>query len=242
MDYSIQLFSVRDTTKTDMEGTLRRLSEMGYKAVEFAGFFGNSPEQIKEWLDKYGLTASGTHTGVGDIRDRYEETVRAHKVIGCKNIIIPAADTSTEGKLNEFIDFLNVYQPKFAAEGLTLAYHNHDGEFYTTSYGKVIHEELQARTAIDFEIDTYWVYRAGVDPIALMEKLKDRVHIIHIKDGLADGKGKPLGMGSAPVEKVYAKAKELGMFMTVESETLTPDGLTEAEICIEHLKKLEAKA
>ena len=63
--------------------------------------------------------------------------------------------------------------------------------------------------------------------------------MIHIKDGYNDGKGMPLGMGTAPVDKVYRKAVELGVPMVVESETLTPSGMEEARICIEYLKTQE---
>ncbi|MGN1250402.1 MAG: hypothetical protein ACI4XW_10040, partial [Candidatus Spyradocola sp.] len=69
--------------------------------------------------------------------------------------------------------------------------------------------------------------------------LKDRVNVIHIKDGLDNREGKPLGMGTAPVADVYRKAVEMNIPMVVESETLTPDGLTEAKICIEFLKAQE---
>lgn len=239
--YGIQLFSVRDTTPHDMEGTLRALAEMGYTSVEFAGFFGHSAETVKGWLDKYGLVACGTHTGWGEIRDRYEETVAYHKAIGCGEIIVPGADLSTKEKLDEFIDFLNVYGKKLKDDGLHLSYHNHDGEFYVSGYGAVIHEEMQKRTTSDvgFEIDTYWVYRAGKDPVALMKTLADRVPVIHIKDGLADGQGKPLGMGTAPVKEIFATAKALGIPMVVESETLNPNGLAEAKLCIDYLKTLE---
>ena len=67
----------------------------------------------------------------------------------------------------------------------------------------------------------------------------DRVKCIHIKDGSADGKGKPLGMGEAPVQDVYNYAIEADIPLVVESETLTPDGITEAKICIEYLASLE---
>ncbi len=243
MEYGIQLYSVRDNTPRDMEGTLRALAEMGYKTVEFAGFFGHSEEVIKGWLDQYGLTASGTHTGWEALRDDFAGTVAYHKAIGCDTIIIPGADLSTEEKLDAFIEFLNETADKLAAEGITLAYHNHSGEFLPTAYGKITHEEMQKRAKIAFEIDTYWAFHAGVDPIALMEKLaaEGRLPVIHIKDGMAGGEGKPLGLGEAPVPAVYQTACRLGIPMVVESETLTPDGLTEAKICIKHLKALEAK-
>ena len=90
MDYGLQLFSVRDVTKDDMEGALREVAAMGYAAVEFAGFMDNPAEKVKGWLEQYGLRASGTHTGLAALADDVlEETIAYHKAIGCENIIIP---------------------------------------------------------------------------------------------------------------------------------------------------------
>ena len=124
-------------------------------------------------------------------------------------------------------------------EGIKLCYHNHSHEFEPNEDGQIIYDELVARTNLGLEIDTYWAFAAKQDPIALMEKLRDRLHFIHIKDGLADKTGKPLGQGEAPVKAVYQKAKEMGIPMIVESETLQPDGLTEAKICYDFLKAQE---
>lgn len=239
MEYGIQLYSVRDITETNMEGALKALSEMGYKSVEFAGFFGISPERIGDLLAKYGLSVSGTHTSLDEIVAHYEETVAYHKAIGNKRIIVPGHDLSTREKLDEFIDLMNTYAARLAAEGITLGYHNHDHEFFPNEDGQIIYDEILSRTDIALEVDTYWVYAAKKDPVILMERLKDRLPVIHIKDGLENGEGKPLGMGTAPVAAVYRKAVELGIPMVVESETLDPDGLTEARICIDYLKSLE---
>ena len=239
MEYGIQMYSVRDITETNMEGALKALAEMGYSYVEFAGFFGIPAQTIKEMLDKYGLRVSGTHTVWQEVAEHFEETLAYHKAIGNKNIIIPGADLSTKAKLDAFIDMLNEFQPKLAAEGITLGYHNHDHEFKPNEDGQIIYDEIVARTKIALEIDTYWVYAAGKDPVALMEQLKDRLPVIHIKDGLSNRDGRPLGLGTAPVKAVYNKAVEMGVPMVVESETLQPDGLTEAKICIDYLKSLE---
>ena len=226
MEYGIQMYSVRDITEKDMDGALKALAEMGYKNVEFAGFFGIPAQEIADMLAKYGLTVSGTHTGLNEIVDHYEETLAYHKAIGNKRIIVPGHDLSTKAKLDDFIDKMNEYAAKLAAEGITLGYHNHDHEFKPNDDGQIIYDEIVARTDIALEIDTYWVYAAGKDPVALMEQLANR-------------EGKPLGMGTAPVADVYKKAVALNVPMVVESETLTPDGLTEAKICIEFLKAQE---
>ena len=103
MEYGIQMYSVRDFTKDDLEGALRQVSEMGYKFVEFAGFFGHSAEAVRDMLDKYGLRVSGTHTGWQEVAEHFEETVAYHKIIGNKNIIVPGADLKDQAKLDAFI-------------------------------------------------------------------------------------------------------------------------------------------
>lgn len=239
MDYGIQMYSVRDITEQDLSGALKKVAQIGYKMVEFAGFFGHSAEEVKAMLDENGLAVSGTHSSLDDLVNDFEGTVKYHKAIGNTNYIIPGAPVQTKEELDDTIEKLNKYQPMLAAEGITLAYHNHDGEFKPNKDGLIAHEEMEKRTSIQFEIDTYWVYAAGKDPVEVLERLKNRVNMIHLKDGLQDRTGYPLGEGTAPVAAVREKAIELGMKMIVESETLQPDGISEAIRCMEYLKSLE---
>ena len=239
MDYGLQLYSVRDVTGTDLEGTLKKVAEIGYRYVEFAGFFGHSAEEVKAMLDRYGLIVSGTHSGLGDLDADFAGTVKYHKTIGNTNYIVPGAPTWTAAELDETIEKINKYQPMLAAEGIRMAYHNHDGEFKPNADGQIPHEEMERRTNIDFQIDTFWAFVAGKDPVEVITRLKDRVHVIHLKDGLRNGHGYALGEGEAPVAAVRAKAIELGMHMVVESETLQPDGISEVTRCINYLKSLE---
>ena len=239
MDYGLQLYSVRDVTGTDLEGTLKKVAEIGYRYVEFAGFFGHSAEQVKAMLDNYGLIVSGTYSGFDDLDKDFAGTVKYHHAIGNTNYIVPGAPWGTTAELNETIEKMNKYKPMLAAEGIRLAYHNHDGEFKPNLDGQIAHEEMERRTDIDFQIDTFWAFVAGRDPIEVITRLKDRVHVIHLKDGLRNGQGFALGEGEAPVAAVREKAIELGMHMVVESETLQPDGISEATRCINYLKSLE---
>ena len=237
-DYGIQLYSVRDAMAEDMRGTLQKIADMGYKFVEFAGFFGHSAEEVKAMLDETGLKISGTHSSFADLRpSRIFETVAYHKAIGNPDYIIPGADLSTLEKIEDFCNVMNFAQPILAAEGIRLGYHNHSHEFLTQPWGSTIHAIIEKETKVHFEIDTFWAFNAGCDPIAVMERLKDRIHVIHLKDGFTGGKGIPLGQGEAPVKAVIDYAAKNGIAMVVESETLTPSGLAEAEACIEFLKQ-----
>lgn len=239
-NYGLQLFSVRDTTEKDLAGTIQKVAEMGYKYVEFAGFFGHSAADVKAMMDNCGIICSGTHSGWFELKpENILETVKYHKAIGNPNYIIPAADLSSIEKIDEFARVMNFAQPILAAEGIRLGYHNHDYEFKVMPWGSTAHSELEKRTNIDFEIDTFWAFHAGIDPVATLDRLKDRIRVIHLKDGLENGEGKALGEGVAPVKAVIEKAKAMGITMVVESETLTPDGLSEVKRCIDFLKSIE---
>ena len=239
MDYGIQLYSIRDLTEKDLDTGLRLMSEQGYRMVEFAGFFGHSAADVKAMLDKYNLVVSGTHTHWQEVAEHFEETVAYHKAIGNKNIIVPGCDLSSQEKLDTFVAMANEFQPRLAAEGIRFGYHNHAHEFRPNADGSMIYDQIVERTHLDLEIDTYWAYVGKKDPVKMMEELKDRLTFIHIKDGDPEGNGTPLGMGTAPVADVYAKALAMGIPMVVESETCNPDGPTEAKICIEYLRSLE---
>lgn len=241
MEYGIQMYSLRDITDKDLDGALRAVAEMGYKTVEFAGFFGHSAEEVRAMLDKYGLVCSGTHSGLGDLVNNFDETVKYHQTIGNHNYIIPGHDLSTKAKLDEFIAQCNEIAPKLREKGIELGYHNHSHEFIPTAEGYEIHKELEERCDVFFELDTYWAFVAKKDPVAEMERLKSRLRCIHLKDGSPDGKGCSLGQGAAPVKAVRKKAIELGVGIVVESEGLDPTGKEEVERCIKFLKDCDAE-
>ena len=240
-NYSIQLYSVRDAMKEDMAKALKQIAELGYTAVEFAGFFDKSAEDVRAMLDEYGLAISGTHSMYTELRPSViMDTIKYHKTVGNTDFIIPGADLSTLEKLEDFVNVVNFAEPILAAEGIRLGYHNHSHEFVVQPYGSTIHAQIEQRTNVHFEIDTFWTFNAGLDSIAVLERLAHRIHVIHLKDGRKGGYGIPLGQGDAPVADVVKYAEAKGLQMVVESETLTPNGMAEATACMDYLKSLEA--
>lgn len=235
--YGIQLYSLRDISENDLRGTLKKVADMGYKTVEFAGFFGNRAEDVKAWLDEYGLTAIGTHTGYQALENDFDGTVAYHKAIGCTDLIIPYAPHSTKAEIDSFIEKVNVWLPLLKKEGIRLHYHNHSSEFKPNGDGLIMEDELANRTEILFEVDTYWAYVAGRDPLAVLDSFGDRVKLIHLKDGYANGNGLSLGQGTAPVADVLKKALATNRGIVVESEGLDPSGEEEVARCMEFLKK-----
>lgn len=248
MDYGLQLYSVRDAAEKDFAAMLRQVAEMGYRMVEPAGFFGVRAEKLAAMLKEYGLTVSGTHTGIKNLTEAFGETVAYHHTIGCKDLIIPGARHSTAAEVSVLVDQINRFQPMLEAEGICLHYHNHSSEFLPNQDGQIVHDELATRTRVLFELDTFWVFNAGLSPIDLMEKYRGRMRFVHLKDGLrqdfsdpqSKARGKSLGEGEAPVAQVRKKAIEMGLGIVVESEGLNPTGPEEVRRCITYLKQLDA--
>lgn len=253
IEYGVQMYSVRDVAKNSLYEALCNVAKLGYRYVEFAGFFNNSAETVKQWLDELGLICSSTHTSLDALTpELFDQTVAYHKTIGCDTIIVPGASWSKEESLAENLALLSDLQKKLAAHGITLGYHNHSKEFVQTPYGKIIEQELLEHTQIELEIDTFWAFNAGVDPVVFLEAHKDRIHVIHLKDGFPTAPenrnyehthenvhGCALGEGKAPVAKVREWAIRNGVRMVVESEGLDPTGPEEVGRCMQYLRSLE---
>ena len=240
MEYGLQLYSVRDVLFKDYKATLEAVAAMGYKMVELIRVEGTAAESVAQWCGALGLRVSGTHTGAAALEEQaLEKTIADHLAMDCRLLIIPGHDLKTAAKIDAFVALVNKVQPILEKAGITLAYHNHSHEFVPNEDGQIIYDELLARTQMKLELDTYWAYNAKKDVLALMDQLAPRLVAIHIKDGDENGRGYPLGRGTAPVKAVREKAIAMGLPLIVESETLTPDGLTEARVCIDYLQSLE---
>ena len=237
--YGVQLYGLRDIATEDIKLAIKAAANAGYKYVEFAGFFDRTPEQICSYLDEYGVEVISSHTVIEQIKpENLEKTIEYHRAIGNKRITMPFIWMNTREDLERSIEVINYALPILKEAGITLSVHNHSGELLPTEYGVIPYDEIEARTDINFQLDTFWVFFAGKDPVALMEYYhsKGRLDTIHLKDGLLDRSSKSLGDGIAPVEAVLTKALELGIPIIVESEGLDPSGTEENARCFEFLK------
>ena len=184
----LQLYTIRDEMEKDMDACLKKVKEMGYECVEFAGFFGISAEEVKAILDKYGLEAVSSHQTVGIKDDEPlspEDTVKYLNTLGVKYCAIP-----WYGKENYVEDFDGTME-KFKKSsgilkkgGIDLYYHNHDFEFDKID-GETIHDkifETLGTDGIKRVLDVCWVHYAGYEPTEVMKKYAGKVNILHLKD------------------------------------------------------------
>ena len=239
MEYGIQLYSVRDLAEKDLAKSLEAVAKMGYTHVEFAGFFGHSAEEVKAMLDNNGLKVSGTHSTLSELDGDFAALMKYHHTIGNTKYVVGTRFKTAE-QLTKTIEDLNKYQKMLADEGIALGLHNHDKEFLPNLDGQLPIKELWENTDIVFEVDTYWAYIAGKDPIKVLDAMKSRVPMIHLRDGDDQRNGFSLGSGMAPVAAVRERALEYGMHIIVESGGLQPDGVSEVGRCMDYLKSLES--
>ena len=251
INYGIQMFCLRDITPKDMKKALTEVADMGYKYVEFGGLYDYSPSQIKGWLDDLGLICTGAHIGLDELSpEKINDTIKVYKEVGCNHFIVPWCDAN---KADEIIDKLNYAYKVLKKEDIELSYHNHSFEFFPASEGGVIMEdEIIKRTSLGLQIDTFWLYNAGIDVIEYLNTHKDRITFIHLKDGIPAPKenrcferntqgvkGLSTGEGKVPIKDIRNWAIENNVAMIVESEGMQPSGIEEVERCIRYLKSLE---
>ena len=246
-EYGLQMYSVHDAAKKDYEAALRAVAEMGYAKVETDDFFGHAAEEVAAMLRHYGLTVCSTHTELKTLEEDFAGTVAYHKAIGCQDLIIPGMSQRTRDRFETSLALINRFLPMLEAEGIRLHYHNHYQEFIPNEDGFIVMDELVERSNVLLEIDTFWAFNAGKDPLAVLEQYRDRIRFIHLKDGFAQdlsnpdshAVGKSLGLGAAPVRQVRDKAIEMGATIVVESEGLEPTGLEEVKRCIDYLRSID---
>ena len=248
MRYGLQLFSVRDVAEQNFEEALRVASALGFVSVEPAGFYGSSPEQVFSWLQKYNLEVWSTHTGLREMTENFDGVITMHKAIGCNKLIFSTSKFKTAAQLEQTMETILYFEEKLKKEGMEMLFHNHIPEFLPNEDGQIFFEELWKRTDLCFELDTFWAYNAGLDPLDVMERCRERLRFVHLKDGFPKdlsnptntGRGMALGEGEAPVAAVRKKAMEMGLPMIVESGDCSPTGPEEVARCMDFLKAEDA--
>lgn len=239
MDFGIQLYSVNDFMAQDVDSTIRQVAQMGYTYVETAGFFGKTAEEFKAICDRYGVKISSAHTSHNKLLNgEHKVWLPYHNALNCPYIISPVGDCSNKEELDNLINSFNECARLCKDYGMEFMYHNHHTEFLPNSDGIIPHIQMQNRTQIRFQIDVYWVYRAGLNPMYILQQLGDRIGAIHLKDGTME-RDTPLGQGDVDIASIVKWAEERGILMVVENETTPDRQITEAKACINYLKTLE---
>ena len=241
----LQLYTVRDEMKKDVEGTIARVAASGYQEVEFAGYFDKTPAEIRAMLDHHGLTAPSTH--VNNLApDAWRQALDAAHVIGHSYIVYPWIPVERRTGLDAYKQFaadFNRAAEQAKAAGLQFAYHNHDFEFAPVD-GKLPYDVLLAETdpkLVQMEMDLYWITKGGQDPLAYFARWPGRFPMVHVKDSMGppDNKMADVGAGTIDWKRIFAREAQAGIKHFFVEHDQPADAFASIKASCDYLKRLE---
>jgi len=209
----LQLYTVRDLLKQDFEGTIAKVAKIGYREVEFAGYFDHPAKELRAVIDRHGLTAPSAHVTYGDLGDRWQGVLEQAHILGHSYIVCPWIDDKIRKQKDGWKRAAETFNSAAAVSkkgGIQFAYHNHNFEFVPVDGGTAYDLLLEETdpNLVKMELDLCWVNIAGQDPRKYFDKYPGRFPLVHVKDV----KKIPPKEGSAPVplEKVFPEMTAVG--------------------------------
>jgi sugar phosphate isomerase/epimerase len=183
----LQLYTVRDLMKTDFDGTIAKVAQVGYKEVEFAGYFGHTPQQVRAACDKNGLSPVSTHVQYDELDAKFPQVVEDSKAIGLGYIVcpwIPEDLRKSPDIWKQAAEKFNHCGEQSKKAGIQFAYHNHWFEFLPVD-GKLPYDLLLKEcdaNLVKMELDLCWITAAGGDPVKYFNQYPGRFPLVHVKD------------------------------------------------------------
>lgn len=237
----VQLYSVREDCKKDLAGTLKAVAQMGYKAVEFAGYYDHSAADLRKLLDENKLTCCGTHTGLDTLSDeKLAATIEFNKTIGNKFLIVPWMDKAGREEWLKRAALYNEISDKVRPQGMYIGYHAHAHDF--EPIGAERPWDLffgNTKAEVVMQLDTGNCRDGGADPVEVLKKYPGRAITVHFKEH--GGKGDAvIGEGDVNWKEVFATLETQGktQWYIVEHERGAANSMADVQKCLESLKKM----
>lgn len=225
----LQLYSLREHLDLGLPKIIEKVSKIGYRELEPFGYrdgkyFGLTPAEFKKILDDNGMTSpsghydSNAYLEKSGTVDDFKPLIEVAKTMGHSHIIVPWMNESLRTSIDDYkraTEKLNEAAVLCKSAGLKLGYHNHDFEFkdYNGQNGLDIMLTGTDKSWVDFELDLYWVVRAGQDPVALFNKYPGRFTYWHVKDmdKTDHSKNTEIGSGTIDFKTIFANGKKAGI-------------------------------
>ncbi len=238
------LYTVRNEMGKDPKATLKQVADLGYKNIEAVDykngkFYGMKPEEFKSYLKSLGLTPLSVHMGSMTLKNA-DTLIADVKAAGFKYFIAPVppmgmfkydAETKSltmQDSIEKLTGILNTIAHKVKDAGLEFLYHNHNFEFKANKNGIIpidyLLEHLDQKY-VNFQMDLYWVTKAGADPVAYFKRYPGRFKIWHVKDMDKEGRFAPVGRGTIDFKRILANKKLSGMKYYIVEQDQTFDGM-----------------
>jgi sugar phosphate isomerase/epimerase len=210
----LQLYTVRTLMETSVPLTLEMVAKIGYREVEFAGYFGARPEQLRRWLDDLGLSSPAAHVPVldGNLNQLFE----AAAVLGHRYLVqasLPPQQRVSADSYRRVAAALNRAGEQARRRDLRVAYHNHDFEFSRRD-DAVPYDILLQETdpeLVTMELDLYWMTKAKRDPLAYFHHHAGRFRLCHLKDMDQRGRMTEVGRGRVDFPAILSQREKAGL-------------------------------
>ncbi|HZH58972.1 MAG TPA: sugar phosphate isomerase/epimerase [Metabacillus sp.] len=241
---AIQLYTLRDECEKDFAGTLKKVAELGFDGVEFAGYGGLTAKEVRGILDELSLQAAASHVPLEQLENNLSQVIEDQKTLGSKYIVCPylLPDRRSESAYRSLIPLLKQVGETCQREGITLCYHNHDFELEQLSDGRIALETILDDTKsenVKAELDIYWLTKAGEKPEDWLIRYKGRTPLVHLKDMTQDEEQffAELGTGGVDLDSVLSIGEDVGVnWWVVEQDMSRRTPLESIEISINYLK------
>lgn len=240
----LQLYTIRDAMKKDVPGSLKKVSDIGYKYVELADysnhkFYDYEPSELKKLVNDLGMEILSSHSSVdarGIKPDDVKKMVEDHVELGvtyCMQPWIVEEARKTIGSFQKMTADWNMVGKMMKENGIQFGYHNHNFEFGKVE-GKVPYFDIMMveldKDLVTMELDLFWTTKAGINPVDLFRKYPGRFQLFHMKDmftrqapffttsGVTDFA--PVGAGLIDFKEILAAKDVAGMkYMIVEQDS-----------------------
>jgi sugar phosphate isomerase/epimerase len=212
----IQLYTLRSLLAQDVEGTLARVAQIGFREVEFAGLYGKTAAEMRVLIDGVGLRAVSSHHSLRDVRENWTRVLDDATTLGQRFVVVASlggGDRATADALRRVADDFNRAGEAAKAAGLQFGYHNHDFEFRPID-GQLPYDLLLERcdsALVVMELDLFWIVNGGHDPLAYFAKHPGRFPLVHAKDRTADGRMVNVGSGVIDFRSILGRSEQAGI-------------------------------
>ena len=241
----LQLYSVREEAAKDLPGVLAAVAKMGYAGVEFAGYYGHTPESIRQMLDANGLQCFGTHTGIDKLLpDQFEETVAVHQTLGTTYIIVPGLPsqyTSSQDAWKRTAETMNGIAAQLKPLGMRTGYHNHHTEFLPMD-GELPWDIFFGNTTPDviMQFDTGNAKHGNAEAGPFLRRYPGRAATVHLKEFSSTNESALIGEGEVPWPEIFTLCETIGgtdrYIVEYESNAYPP--LESVDRCLQNLRKM----
>jgi len=242
---AVQMYTLREESEKDFSATLKKVAELGFDGVEFAGYGGMTAKEVKVLLDELGLQAASSHVPLEELENNLVGVIEDQITLGSNYVVCPyiLPNRRSEEHYRNLISILDQAGEKCRLEGITLLYHHHDFELEMLSDGRMALESILEDTNEDnvkAEFDVYWLKKAGENPVEWITKYKNRSPIIHLKDMTTDEEQffAELGTGGVDIDAVLNIGEEAGVqWWVVEQDFTRRNPFESIEISMNFLKR-----